>query len=304
MSTPVHGNIGSAARSILDIIGKTPVVFLKTIGKVDLLIKLEGLNPSGSIKDVPVHYMILDAEKKGLLKKGSTIIEATSGNTGIALSMISAIKGYKAKIVMPSNASEERIKIMKAYGAEVILTPSNQGIDGAIRKVKELIKKNPELVYLDQYNNQANWLGHYYLTANEVWRQTNGQVTHVVAGMGTGGTLMGLSKRLHELDPEVRIIGVEPIKGHHIQGLKNMSESRVPGIYKEEWLDDKRMINDEEAFSAARRLAKKYGILGGMSTGAALAVGEKIARKLEYGVVVVISPDGGFKYLSTKLFND
>ncbi|MFA5406568.1 MAG: cysteine synthase family protein [Candidatus Nanoarchaeia archaeon] len=313
-------DLGLGARSIIDLIGNTPVVrikngFLKeqsSLGaktdsftrkeNVELLIKLEGMNPSGSIKDVAALYMILDAEKKGRLKQGDTIIESTSGNTGISLAMIAAVKGYKIKLVMPENASEERKKIMRGYGAELILTPANQGVDGAIMKARELVKEDSSLVYLNQYDNPANWLGHYYITGNEVWRQTNGHITHLVAGIGTGGTIMGAGKRLKELDSEVKIIGVEPVRGHHIQGLKNMSESRQPGIYDESMLDEKIMVNDDEAFKAARWLAREHGLLVGMSTGAAVSAAIRIAEGLDYGVIVVISPDNGFKYLSTELF--
>ncbi len=298
-------DLGLGARSIIDLIGNTPVVRIANGFKknVEVLIKLEGYNPSGSIKDVAAHYMILDAEKKGLLKKGDTIIEATSGNTGISLAMIGTVKGYKVKLVMPNNVSKERIKILKAYGAEVVLTPGSKGVDGAIRKARELAKKNPDLVYLNQYDNPANALGHYYITGNEVWRQTNGHVTHFVAGMGTGGTLMGAGKRLKELDPDIKVIGVEPVPGHRIQGLKNMSESIVPKIFDRSLLDETITVNDNEAYSAARWLAKKHAILGGMSTGAAIHAALKVAEKLDYGIIVVISPDGGFKYLSTDLFN-
>ena len=297
-------DLGLGARSILDLIGNTPVVRISDNFKPDvvMLIKLEGLNPSGSIKDVAALEMIRDAEERGVLKQGNTIIEATSGNTGIALAMICAVRGYKCLLVMPENVSEERKRIVKAYGAELILTPAKEGVDGSIRKVRELVKKNLSLVYLDQYNNPANWRGHYKVTGNEVWRQTNGHVTHFIAGMGTGGTLMGAGRRLKELDPDIKVIGVEPVKGHHIQGLKNMSESIVPGIYDESLLDEKIIVNDEEAFSACRWLARKHGIIGGMSTGAAVHAGIQVARSLDYGVIVIISPDGGFKYLSTDLF--
>ncbi|MBD3311871.1 cysteine synthase [archaeon] len=298
-------DLGLGARNIIDLIGNTPVVRIVDgfKPKVEVLIKLEGMNPSGSIKDVAVHYMILDAEKKGELKKGDTIIEATSGNTGIAFAMIGAVKGYNVKLVMPENVSDERKKILKAYGAELILTPASKGVDGSILKARELIKKNPKMVYLNQYDNPANALGHYYYTGNEVWRQTNGHVTHFVAGVGTGGTIMGAGRRLKELDPEIRVVGVEPVKGHGIQGLKNMSESITPKIYDESLLDEKVMVSDDEAFKAARWLARKHGILGGMSTGANLHAALKTAKKLDYGVIVVISPDAGFKYLSTELFN-
>jgi cysteine synthase len=296
-------DLGLGARSIIDLIGNTPIVKLANGFKknVEVLIKLEGMNPSGSIKDVAAHYMILNAEKKGQLKKGDTIIEATSGNTGIALAMIGAVKGYKVKLVMPENVSRERMKILKAYGAELVLVKG--GVDASIKKARELVKKDSSLVYLNQYDNPNNMLGHYHITGNEVWRQTNGHVTHFVAGMGTGGTIMGAGKRLKELDSEIKVIGVEPTKNHKIQGLKNMSESMVPKIFDRSLLDETIIVNDEDAFSKARWLAKEHAILGGMSTGAALHAALKIAEGLDYGIIVLISPDGGFKYLSTDLFN-
>jgi len=298
-------DLGLGARSIIDLIGNTPVVRIRNGHKdnVEVLIKLEGMNPSGSIKDVAAHYMILDAEKKGLLRKGSTIIEATSGNTGIAFAMIGAVKGYKVRLVMPENVSKERMTILKAYGAELVLTPAVKGVDGSILKARELVRKNPSLVYLNQYDNPANASGHYHVTGNEVWRQTNGHVTHFVAGMGTGGTLMGAGRRLKELDPEVKVIGVEPVLGHGIQGLKNMNESIVPKIYDESMLDEKFTVSNEEAFRTTKWLGREHGILGGMSTGAAVHVALKVADSIDYGVIVAISPDGGFKYLSTGLFN-
>jgi cysteine synthase len=204
---------------------------------------------------------------------------------------------------MPEGVSEERVKILKAYGAEILLTPASKGVDGAILKTRQLVKKDSELIYLNQYDNPANALGHYHYTGNEVWRQTNGHVTHFVAGVGTGGTIMGAGKRLKELDSEVKVIGVEPVAGHGIQGLKNMSESINPKIFDRSLLDKTIMVNNKQAFKACKWLAKEHGILGGMSTGANLHAGLKIAKEIDYGVIVVISPDGGFKYLSTELFN-
>lgn len=295
-------DLGLGARSILDLIGNTPVVRILDEGNVTILIKLEGLNPSGSIKDVAALYMVLDAEKRGLLRAGGTILESTSGNTGIALAMIGSLKGYKVKLVMPENASSERKKLMRAYGAELVLTPASEGVDGATRVARKMAKDDSSLVYMNQYDNEANWRGHYMITGNEVWRQTNGSITHFVAGMGTGGTLMGAGRKLKELDPEVKVVGVEPVAGHHIQGLKNMSEALKPGIFVDSVLDERIMVNDDEAFSTARWLASKHGIIGGMSTGAAVFAALKVAKTLSYGVIVVISPDGGFKYLSTELF--
>ncbi len=276
------------------------MAILRVVRFNSIYIKLEGLNPSGSIKDVPVYYMLLNAENKGLIKPGDTIVEATSGNTGISLAMIGAIKGYKIKIVMPESVSIERRKIIQSYGAELILTPKEKGVDGAIKKAKELSKK---YFYLNQYENEYNWKAHYHITGNEILRQTNYKITHFVAGIGTGGTITGVGKRLKEFNENIKIIGVEPVKGHNIQGLKNMEESKKPKIFDESILDEKYYVNDKQAFSTARMLAKN-GFFVGMSTGASVYVALKLSKKYKNAFIVAISPDSGYKYLSTNLFSD
>ena len=292
--------------NILDKIGNTPMVPVTRLTSgtdVEILAKLEGFNPGGSIKDRPALKMIEEAEKSGALNKEKTILEATSGNTGIGLALVAAVKGYKILLTMSEAVSEERIKILAALGAEIEFTPAHLGTDGAIEHVYNLARENPEKFWLaDQFNNDANWKAHYESTAMEIWDQTDGQVNAIVATMGTTGTLMGISRRFKELDPSVQIIGVEPYLGHKIQGLKNMKESYQPGIFEKERADQIVKIEDEEAFETSRMLARKEGIFVGMSSGAAMAVALKVARKMERGRIVVLLADGGERYLSTPLF--
>ncbi|MEW5910207.1 MAG: cysteine synthase family protein, partial [Thermodesulfobacteriota bacterium] len=244
--------------SILDTIGNTPLIEIRALNpnpKVKILAKLESFNPGGSVKDRPALFMIESGEKRGLLAHGKTVIEATSGNTGIGLAMVCAVKNYRLLLAMSESVSEERQKILKARGAEILLTPGHLGTDGAIEEVYRLVRENPNAFFMtDQFNNEANWKSHYFGTADEIWKQTSGQVTHVVATMGTSGTLMGVSRRLKEYNPNIQIIGVEPYLGHKIQGLKNMRESYRPGIFEKMRLDKKENIEDEEAFEMARRL--------------------------------------------------
>ncbi|MHC4207026.1 MAG: PLP-dependent cysteine synthase family protein [Planctomycetota bacterium] len=293
--------------SITSAIGNTPIVELTRLcsvqSNVRIFGKLEGANPGGSIKDRPAHYMIKDAEKSGELTSGQTILEATSGNTGIALAMIGAAKGYQVKLCMPECVSVERQQVLKALGAEMVLTPARERTDGAIRRARELLDSAPEIYYMpNQFENYSNVLAHYETTGPEILTQTNGQVDAVVAGMGTTGTLMGLQAFFAERKPQVRIVGVEPPKGHAIQGLKNMTESIVPGIYDPDALDENITIEDGEAFETTRRLAIQEGLFTGMSSGAAVAGALHIARKMSHGIVVVILPDRGDRYLSTTLF--
>jgi len=291
---------------VLDLIGGTPLVELTSINQnkqVHLYAKLESCNPGGSVKDRAALYMIKKAEESGELTPGKIILEPTSGNTGIALAMIGAIKGYRVVLVMPECVSVERRKILEAFGAEVILTPGCEGTDGAIKKAHELIKNNPELYFMpNQFENKANVLAHYETTGPEILRQTNGLVDVFVAGMGTTGTLMGVGGYLKEHKPGVRIIGVEPTKGHRIQGLKNMEESMKPGIYNPSILDDKIIVEDEEAFKMTRLLAQREGLFVGMSSGAAVAGALRVIESLDSGVVVTLLPDRGERYLSTELF--
>ncbi|HSO20929.1 MAG TPA: cysteine--tRNA ligase [Desulfosarcina sp.] len=294
-------------QSILDQIGNTPLVEIKRLNPnphVRILAKLEYLNPGGSIKDRPALSMIEAGERSGELVPGKTVIEATSGNTGIGLAMVCSVKGYRLLLAMSEAASVERQKILRARGAEILLTPGHLGTDGAIEEVYRLARENPDTYFMtDQYNNPANWMAHYTHTAAEIWRQTDESLTHLVATMGTSGTLMGLSRRLKEFDPSVRIIGVEPYLGHRLQGLKNMREAYQPEIFQKHRLDEKVNVEDEPAFEMTRRLAREEGLMVGMSSGAAMAVAADVARRLERGTVVAIFPDGGERYLSTPLFD-
>jgi cysteinyl-tRNA synthetase len=292
--------------SILDTIGNTPLVEIRKLNpnpNVKLFAKLEYFNPGGSIKDRPALYMIEAAEKSGELTHNKTILEATSGNTGIGLALVCGVKGYKLLLAMSESVSIERQKILRARGAEIMLTPGHLGTDGAIEEVDRLAREYPDRYYVvDQFNNEANWQAHYYGTAQEVWDQTDGNVTTLVACLGTTGTLMGASRRLKELNPEIQIIGVEPYLGHKIQGLKNMKEAYCPEIFQKQLLDEKVNIDDEEAFDMTRRLAKIEGLLVGMSSGAVMAVALEKVAQMTAGTVVVILPDGGERYLSTPLF--
>ena len=287
-------------------IGSTPLVELNNLNgnsKVKIFGKLEGNNPGGSIKDRPAYYMIKKAEESGELTRGKTILEPTSGNTGIALAMIGAAKGYKVKLCMPECVSVERQRVIEAFGAETVLTPANEGTDGAIRKAHQLIAEGPGKYYMpNQFENENNVLAHYETTGPEIFSQTRGEINIFVAGIGTGGTLMGVAKYLKERKPEIKIVGVEPIVGHKIQGLKNMQESIVPKIYHSEKLDEKIIVEDDPAYEMARLLATKEGIFAGMSSGAAVVGALRIAKKMNSGIIVVILPDRGDRYLSTTLF--
>ncbi|HAU31069.1 MAG: Cysteine synthase [Desulfotomaculum sp. 46_296] len=292
--------------SILSAIGNTPLVALKNLNsnpRINILVKLEGNNPGGSVKDRPAYYMIKKAEESGKLTHDRIILEPTSGNTGIALAMIGAAKGYKVKLIMPGCVSIERRHILEAHGAEVLLTPACEATDGAIRKAHEIIKNEPELYYMpNQFENLNNIIAHYETTGPEIYSQTNGEVDVFVAGMGTTGTLMGISQYLKEKKPGVRIVGVEPTLGHTIQGLKNMNEAIVPAIYNPAMLDRIIVVEDEEAFETTRRLALEEGIFAGMSSGAAVAGALRLAAEMDSGTIVALLPDRGDRYLSTTLF--
>jgi len=292
--------------SILKLIGKTPLVEINKINpnkKVKILAKLEGNNPGGSVKDRPALYMVEEAEKSGELTKDKIILEPTSGNTGIGLAMVAAAKGYKAKLVMPACVSEERRRILEAFGTEIELSPAAQGVDGAIRRAHQIFESHPGVYYMpDQYSNPNNVKAHYEGTGQEIIEQTRGEVDVFVAGMGTTATLMGVGQRLKEFNPKIKIVGVEPTLGHRIQGLKNMNESIVPKIFDPKRLDERIIIDDETAFAMARKLAIIEGIFVGMSSGAAMAGALKVAEEMESGTIVVIFPDRGDRYLSTALF--
>ena len=292
--------------SLCATIGNTPLVELTGIHNkpgVRLFAKLEGNNPGGSVKDRPAWYMIRKAEESGALVRDKVILEPTSGNTGIALAMIAAARGYRIKLVMPGCASLERRQILEAYGAELVLSPAGEGTDGAIRLAHKILAESPGRYYMpNQYANPNNVLAHYETTGPEIWRQTEGEVDVFVAGMGTSGTLMGTGRYLREQKPGIRVVGIEPVLGHKVQGLKNMKEAIVPEIYHEERLDEKRVIEDEEAFETARLLAAREGLLAGMSGGAAVAGALQVVAGMERGVVVTVLPDRGDRYLSTTLF--
>lgn len=298
--------MGKFYKSIIESIGNTPLIEIRKLHanpKVKILAKMESANPGGSIKDRTALFMIENAEKRGTLTLDKIILEATSGNTGIGLAMIAAVKGYKLCLTMPESASEERKKILRAMGAELLFTPAGQGTDGAIEVAYRMLRENPEKYFgTDQFNNEDNIAAHYHGTAQEIWEQTEGNVTMVVASLGTSGTAMGISRRLKEYNPQIKIVGVEPYLQHKIQGLKNMRESYRPGIFNKHNLDEKVNILDEDAFEMSRRLAREEGIFAGMSSGAAMFVALQKARELEAGTLVVILPDGGERYLSTELF--
>jgi len=292
--------------SIASAIGNTPLVELKRLNRnsnVRVFGKLEGNNPGGSIKDRPALYMIEKAEQSGELTPGKTILEPTSDNTGIALAMIGASKGYRVKLTLPECVSTERRHVLEAFGAEVVLTPAKDGTDGAIRMAHKLLGGDPDKYFMpNQFVNPNNPLSHYESTGPEIYEQTEGQISVFVTGMGTTGTLMGISRCLKEKSKDIRIIGVEPTLGHTIQGLKNMSEAIVPDIYERSDLDDIIIMQDEEAFSVARRLAVEEGIFAGISSGAAVAGALRIAETMKCGTVVTIIADRGDRYLSTMLF--
>jgi len=293
--------------TILDAVGNTPVVEIQQMNPnpgVRMFAKLEYMNPGGSIKDRAALYMIQAGEASGRLTKDKTVIEATSGNTGIGLAMVCAVKGFRLALTMAENASEERKRILKARGAKIILTPKHLGSDGAIEEAYRLARENPEKYFItDQYNNPANWQAHYHTTGPEIMAQVPEKPASVVASVGTSGTLMGLSRYFREYSPKTRMVCAEPFLGHGIQGLKNMKESYTPEIYDKTRLDKILNIDDALAFDTARQLAVKEGLFVGMSSGAAMAAAIQEAQTLEKGVVVVIFPDSGERYLSTSLFS-
>ncbi|MCS7184845.1 MAG: cysteine synthase family protein [bacterium] len=297
--------------SLLERIGNTPLVELKKIIKwsgnpnVKLFAKLEFYNPGGSVKDRAAKNMLLQAIRRGELTKDKIILDSSSGNTGIAYAMIAAYLGYRLKLVMPENASVKR-RIIEAYGAEVVITDPLEGSDGAILEAKKIYNQNPQKYYMpDQYNNPDNWKAHYYTTANEIWRDTAGTLTHFVAGIGTSGTLVGCSRRLKELNKDIKIIAVEPANAMHgLEGLKHMASSIVPSIYDEKAFDEKIQVETEEAYEMVCHLAREEGILAGFSSGAALFAAIDVARRIDSGNIVVIFPDGGDRYLTTPFWQE
>lgn len=293
--------------TILDCIGHTPMIRLNHLNpnsKVDLLVKFEGSNPSGSIKDRIAVKMIEAAEHDGRLHPGQTIIEPTSGNTGIGLAAVGVVKGYPVEIVMSEGVSEERRKIIRSYGAKVILTPAYQGTDGAIREARRRRDANPDKYFMpDQFSNQGNYMAHFESTAVEIWQQTGGEIDYLVCSLGTSGTIMGLTKFLKAMNPDMKTVSAHPVKGHYIQGLKNMEEAIVPAIYNPDLIDIQQMIESEEAIAMARRLIAEEGIFGGMSSGAAVLAAIRTAQSIDSGTIVAILPDRADKYLSTSMFD-
>jgi cysteine synthase B len=294
----------SSPASILATIGGTPLLRLRRIAPdrpdVEIYAKAEFQNPGGSVKDRAARAILEDAEARGLLQPGSIILDATSGNTGIAYAMIAAARGYRLKLCVPENVTRERLRILRAYGAEVVLTSAMEGSDGAIREARRLHAEQPDrYFYADQYNNQANWRAHYETTGPEIIEQTGGSVTHFVAGLGTSGTFVGTGRRLRELRADIRLISVQPESPlHGIEGLKHMESAIVPGIYDPVLADEDVRVSTERAHALTRRLATEEGLLVGASSGAALAAALDVAEQVRSAVIVTVFPDSGTRYLT------
>ena len=297
-----------ALNSIIDTIGHTPLVRINRLnprpGEVEIFAKLEGFNPSGSIKDRIALHMIERAEEAGLIKPGITIIEPTSGNTGIGLAIVAINRGYKVEIVMSEGVSEERRKILRACGAKVTLTPASEGTDGAIRLARRLVAENPDKYYMpDQFANAANYMAHYKSTALEIWDQADCQVDYFVSAIGTSGTIMGIARFMRALNPDIKVVCAQPVRGHYIQGLKNLEEAIVPAIYDASQIDVQQMIESEDAIEMARKIIANEGIFVGMSSGAAMLAAVRTAATAPKGSrIVMIFPDRAEKYLSTTMF--
>ena len=293
-----------SASGVLSLVGNTPLVRLQTLARdypeVELYAKTEWANPGGSVKDRAALNIILEAERKGKLTRDKILLDSTSGNTGIAYAMICAARGYRLKLFVPGNASLERKRIFKAFGADVVYTDPLQGSDGAIRRARELHQENPDLYfYADQYNNPANWRAHYETTGREIFEQTEGRITHFIAGLGTSGTFTGVTRRLRELKPSVKCISVQPDSSFHgLEGLKHMPSAIVPGIYDSKLADENLEIGTEETHVMARRIAREEGLLVGISSAAAMVAALRVAREVRRGVIVVVFPDSGDRYLS------
>jgi cysteine synthase B len=295
--------------SVLDMIGRTPLVRLHQFERetpgVELYAKAEWQNPGGSVKDRAAARMILEGEASGQLNAGRTILDATSGNTGIAYAMVGAARGYRVTLCMPENASAERKLMLRALGAELVLTSPLEGTDGAIREARRLYASDPEhYFYPDQYNNDANWRAHYDTTAPEIIEQTSGRLTHFVAGLGTSGTFVGTGRRLRKFNPAIKLISFQPHSPFHgLEGLKHMETAIKPGIYDASLADEDLRVETERAYRMVRRLAREEGLLAGISSGAAVAAMVDVARRLERGVIVTVFPDGAEKYLSESFWN-
>ena len=295
----------SQNNNIINLIGNTPLieaVNINTNKKVKLLFKLEGHNPGASVKDRPALNMIAEALKRGDVKKGDTLVEATSGNTGIALAFISKLLGLNMSLIMPENSTEERVKTMRAYGAEVILTPANEGIEGS-RDLAFKLRDEKGYTLLNQFENDDNWKAHYKTTGPEIWKDTNGEVTHFVSAMGTTGTIMGTSTFLKEKNKDITIIGAQPTDGSKIPGIRKWSPDYVPTIFNRSKVDEVFEVSEQEAKKMTQRLAKEEAVFAGMSSGGAVATALRVIEKLDKGTVVVIICDRGDRYLSSNLFD-
>lgn len=294
--------------TLLSTIGNTPLLPLRRLAprssRVEIYAKAEFQNPGGSVKDRAAQAIVHEAERRGLLREGSTILDATSGNTGIAYAMIAAARGYRLLLCVPQNVTPERLRMLKAYGAEVVLTSGMEGTDGAIAEARRLHALDPEhYFYADQYNNDANWLAHYATTGPEILAQTEGRVTHFVAGLGTSGTFVGTGRFLREHRPGVRLVSIQPDSPlHGIEGLKHMPTAIVPGIYDAALADENVTISTEQAQTFTRRLAKEEGMLVGVSSGAALAASLDLATRLDDGIIVTVFPDSGARYLTERFW--
>ena len=302
----MESRIFEPKEDILQTIGNTPIVRINRLNpnkNITIYAKLEGFNPTGSVKDRIALSMIQQAENQGTLTKGKTIIEPTSGNTGISLAMIGVAKGYDVEIVMSDAVSKERRQMITAFGARVTLTEGKYGTDGAIMKARELVKNYPKKYFMpDQFSNEYNKLAHYRTTGEEIWEQTGGNIDYFVSSIGTSGTIMGVGAVLKEYNPQIKIVCAHPVKGHYIQGLKNMEEAIVPSLYQPSQIDVTVMVETEDAYKMTREIVRNEGIFVGMSSGAAMYATLEIVKSVEKGTIIVIYPDGGEKYLSTNLF--
>jgi cysteine synthase B len=308
-----HSVSARGGEGLLDRVGNTPLLRLERAGRefpnVEFYAKAEWFNPGGSVKDRAALRMIREGERKGELRPGKIILDSTSGNTGIAYAMIGSIRGYRVKLCLPATASKERKRILRAYGAELVITPADEGSDGAIRQVREIHAQDPErYFYPDQYSNPANWQAHYETTGLEIWAQTRGRVTHFVAGLGTSGTFVGATRRLKELNPAIRAISVQPDSAFHgLEGLKHMATAIVPRIYDPTLADGDIQVRTEDAYELVRRLAREDGLLAGVSSGAALAGCFAAARQIppdQRAVIVTVFPDSGDKYLGERFWEE
>ncbi len=317
IDTPKFAPTAGAATRLEELIGNTPLLRLDApaLGealldrhvspRVSLLAKAEWYNPGGSVKDRAALNIIRTAEQQGLLRPGMTLLDATSGNTGIAYAMLGAARGYRVRLAVPENVSPERLAILRAYGAELVLTDPLDGTDGAILEARRIAAADPTVYYADQYNNPANWLAHYLTTADEIWRQTDGAITHFVTGVGTSGTFMGVTRRLRELNPDVLCYSAQPDSPFNgLEGWKHMATAIVPGIYDETLADGELTSRTEDAHATARCLARRAGLLVGVSAAAGIHAALRVAANLDEGVVVTVLPDNGTKYLSERFWQE